>query len=103
MRRLQPRGGFTVKYCIDYRYLAKGAAEPTDNTEQVDVEVEDNQFALVPNVGDYVDIPGDRPGMRNVPLRGKVRSRLFHYRLRLCYVTIIVEDCDEDWCKIGKV
>jgi hypothetical protein len=57
-----------VKYCIDYRYLAKGAAEPTDNTEQVDVEVEDNQFALVPNVGDYVDIPGDQsaPGCSTI-------------------------------------
>lgn len=92
-----------MKYGIDFRYLAKGAATPTDNTHAVDVEVDDTQFALVPAIGDCVDIPGDDPGMRNVPLRGRVRSRLFHYRLGYCYVTIVVEDCDEDWAKIGKV
>jgi hypothetical protein len=92
-----------VKYGIDYRYLAKGAATLTDNTHPVDVEVEEDQFALIPNVGDYVNVPGDQPGMRNVPLRGKVRSRLFHYRLGYCYVTIVVEDCDEDWKTIGNV
>jgi hypothetical protein len=89
-----------VKYGIDYRYLPKGGATPVDNTQPVDVEVDQDQFALIPNVGDYVDFPGDDPGMRNVPLKGKVRSRLFRYVMNYCYVTIVVEDTDDDWAKL---
>src|SRR4029077_11109550 len=58
------------------------------------------QFALIPNVGDFVDIPGDDPGMRNVPLKGRVRSRLFKYVMNYCYITIVVEDSDDDWTKL---
>jgi hypothetical protein len=92
-----------VKYCIDYQYLAKDAARPTDNTHAMDLQVDDTHSALIPAVGDYVDIPGDGPGMRNIPLRGKVRSRLFRYRLGLCYITIVVEDTADDFNKIGVV
>ena len=90
-----------MKYGIDYRYLAKGAAHPTDNTRQVDVEVDEKQFTLIPNVGDYVDIPAEDEDIRNVPLRGRVRTRLFRYVLGYCYVTIVVEDFDEPWTKIS--
>lgn len=90
-----------MKYGIDFRYLAKDAASPSDNSYVVDVELDENQFALIPDVGDHVCVPGDNPGMRNVPLSGKVRSRLFSYRLGYCYVTIVVEDSDEDWKKLG--
>ncbi len=92
-----------MKYGIDYRYLPKGAATPVDNTYPVDIHLDESQFALIPATGDFVDIPGDSPGMRNVPVRGKVRSRLFRYVLGYCYVTIVVEDSDEDWAKLGKV
>ena len=88
------------KYGIDYRYLPKGGASPVDNTVPVDVEVDNDEFGLIPNVGDFVDIPGDDPGMRNVPLRGRVRSRLFKYVMNYCYITIIVEDSDDDWGKL---
>lgn len=90
-----------MKYGIDYRYLAKGAAAPTDNTRQVDVEVDEKQFTLIPNVGDYVDIPAESDDIRNVPLRGRVRSRTFRYVLGYCYVTIVCEDFDEDWSKLS--
>jgi hypothetical protein len=90
-----------VKYGIDYRHLTKGATTMTDNTRQVDVEVDEKQFALIPNVGDYVDIPAEDEDIRNVPLRGRVRSRLFHYILGYCYVTIVVEDFDETWSKLS--
>ena len=90
-----------MKYGIDYRYLAKGATRPTDNTRQVDVEVDEKQFALIPNVGDFVDIPAEDEDIRNVPLRGRVRTRLFRYVLGYCYVTIVVEDFDEPWAKLS--
>jgi hypothetical protein len=39
--------------------------------------------------------------MRNIPIHGRVKSRLFRYVLGYCYVTIIVEETDEDWAKLG--
>lgn len=91
-----------MKYGIDYRVLKKGADRPIDNTTMarpVDVEVDESQFALIPAVGDYVDVEGEED-MRNIPVRGRVRSRLFNYVLGYCYVTIVVEENDEDWSKI---
>ena len=84
-----------MKYGIDYRYLPKGAAAPVDNTDPIDIEITEQQFGVVPNVGDYVDMPGDEPGMRNIPLKGRVRSRYFRYLMGYCYITIVVEDVEE--------
>ena len=91
-----------MKYGIDYRYLGTDG-KLHDNTHPVDVEVDESEFGFIPAVGDFVDIPGDQPGMRNVPLRGKVRSRLFHYRLGYCYITIVIEDVETDWSKVGNL
>ena len=82
--------------------LKKGAARPVDNTTMahpVDVEVDETQFALIPVVGDCVELEGETD-MRNIPVRGRVRSRLFRYVLGYCYVVIVVEETDEDWCLI---
>jgi len=92
-----------MKYGIDYRLLKKGSERPIDNTTMarpVDVEVDETQFALIPVVGDYVAIEGD-VDIRNIPVRGKVKSRLFNYVLGYCYVTIVVEETDEDWSRIA--
>lgn len=92
-----------MKYGIDYRWLAKGASHSVDNTtmqQAVDVEVDETQFTLIPSVGDYVDLPGEND-FRHVPVKGKVRSRLFHYKLGYCYVIITVEETDDDWSKIA--
>jgi hypothetical protein len=90
----------TMKYGIDYRLLAKDGKSLVDNTTMhraVDVEVDETQFALIPNVGDYVDFPGE-DDIRHVPLKGKVRSRCFNYKLGYCYVTVVIEEtADADW------
>jgi hypothetical protein len=91
-----------MKYGIDYRVLKKGAEKPVDNTTMarpVDVEIDETQFALIPAVGDCVELEGETD-MRNIPVRGRVRSRLFRYVLGYCYVVIVVEETDEDWCLI---
>jgi len=63
----------------------------------VDVEVDETQFALIPNVGDFVDMPASRT-FRHVPILGRVKSRCFNYKLGYCYVTIVVEEAaDADW------
>lgn len=89
-----------MKYGIDYRLLPKGATKLVDNTtmaQPVDVEVDETQFTLIPNVGDYVDLPGEGD-IRHVPIMGRVKSRCFRYVLGYCYVTIVVEDAaDADW------
>ena len=92
-----------MKYGIDYRVLKKGATKLIDNSTMaraVDVEVDDDQFALIPNVGDYVDMEGEHD-MRNIPLHGVVKSRLFRYVMGYCYITIVVEEDDSDWTLIG--
>jgi len=88
-----------MKYGIDYRLLQKGASKSVDNTtmaQPVDVEVDETQFTLIPAVGDYVELPGETD-FRHVPIKGKVKSRHFHYKLGYCYVTILVEESDEDF------
>jgi len=91
-----------MKYGIDYRYLPKGADRTVDNTsyaKPVDVEVDETQFALIPVVGDFVEIQGEAD-FRNIAVLGKVRSRFFSYVLGYCYVTIVVEETDADWDRI---
>ena len=92
-----------MKYGIDYRLLPKGAEKLVDNTTMaraVDVEVDETQFALIPNVGDYIDFPGEND-IRHVPILGRVKSRCFNYKLGYCYVTVVVEEApDADWGKI---
>lgn len=91
-----------MKYGIDFRFLPKGGDKPIENTsysKPVDVEVDDEQYALIPEVGDYVHLQGEE-GFRNVPILGRVRSRFFEYQLSYCYVTVVVEEVDADWDKI---
>ena len=91
-----------MKYGIDFRYLAKGAEKSVDNTTMqnpVDVEVDETQFALIPDVGDYVDLPGEND-FRHLAVKGKVISRLFHYKMGYCYVTVLVEDIGDEWAKV---
>jgi hypothetical protein len=82
--------------------LKKGADKIIDNTtmaKPVDVEVDETQFTLIPSVGDYVDLEGETD-LRNVSIHGRVRSRCFRYVLGYCYVTIVVEETDDDWCLV---
>ena len=90
-----------MKYGIDFRYLAKGASTLQDNKYQVDVEVDETQFALIPSVGDFVDLPAPDEDIRDMPIKGRVRSRTFRYLLGYCYVTIVIEDTDEVWSKVA--
>jgi hypothetical protein len=91
-----------MKYGIDYRLLQKDSKTIVDNTTMtrpVDVEVDETQFTLIPNVGDYVDFPGESD-IRHVSILGRVKSRCFRYVLGYCYVTIVVEETDCDWSQI---
>ena len=97
-----------MKYSIDFQYLAKGAARPTDDGEIVGIEATDKDgMVILPNVGDYVHIDNSMDGGQISNFSGKVRSRLFTY-LRgsddevYCGVNIVVEESADDWDKLIK-
>jgi len=94
-----------MKYIIDYQYMPKDIGRPLDDGEIIGIEANDeNDFVLLPNVGDYVTInnSADRSSFH-----GKVRTRLFSYQ-RLsndvvhCIVNIVVEETDDDWSQLIK-
>ena len=91
---------FSILYCSDgVRYKEEAVLHDLfadADRGEVDVEVDETQFALIPNVGDYVDFPGE-DDIRHVPLKGKVKSRCFNYKLGYCYVTVVIEESDDDW------
>jgi len=93
-----------MKYGIDYQYLPKGAARPLDDGEVVAIETDDTGYALVPNVGDFVNI--DASTTEGNSFHGRVKSRLFTYVLtpsqKYCSVNIVVEETDDDWGMLVK-
>lgn len=94
-----------MKYFIDYQYLPKGAERPLDDGAVVDIQFEaDAGSAVIPNVGDYVEIIP--MGTDVTAFSGKVRSRLFRHFVGKdesnCAVNIIVEESDDDWGKLVK-
>lgn len=88
-----------MKYYIDYQYMPKGATRPLDDGEAVALETEG--AAVIPNVGDYVQIENSMDPEKRVSFSGRVRSRLFRY-IRAgnevtCGVNIVVAEDDDDW------
>ena len=88
-----------MKYLIDYQYLPKGAARPLDAGEVVAIEIDDTGYALVPNVGDFIQV--DAGTIDGNSFHGRVKSRLFrHFQTppqNTCAVMIVVEETDDDW------
>lgn len=87
-----------MKYRVNYQHMTKGH-RPSDDGMTVDIGVDDKGFALLPNVGDYVDIQDNK---ENFQLHGKVRSRLFTYLSAngiedTCLINIVVEETSDDW------
>jgi hypothetical protein len=97
-----------VKYHIDYQFMRKGAARPSDDGEVVGIEATDQSGVVVlPNIGDHVFIDNSADGGERSGFSGKVRSRLFRY-IRVndsdvhCAINIVVEEVDDDWGKLVK-
>lgn len=91
-----------MKYSIDYQYLRKGAARPSDDGEVVGIEATDSSgIVLLPSIGDYVHIDNSMDGGERLQFQGKVKSKLFRYIRTpddiICGVNIVVEETDDDW------
>ena len=84
-----------MKYEIDFQFLPKGANQVEEIGGIADLVMgEEAGFGLIPNVGDYVDIPRSRMGERE-NYRGRVCRRMFRYVLGYCYVRIVIEESDQ--------
>ena len=89
-----------MKYAINYQYKSKRSRPRNDGPIMwIEADDIDGDLVVLPNVGDFVSIPGDDVGEGYA---GKVRSRLFrHVRdttdEMLCEVNIVVEETDDDW------
>ncbi|GEM_PF-1405219 len=94
------KGNGTVKYGIDYKYLPKGSKELVEIGTEEDITIDDKGFGLLPDVGDYVAIPGNRV---REGFRGKVHHRFFRYVFGICYVSIVLSEVDDaEWASIGR-
>ncbi|SPO53200.1 conserved protein of unknown function [Pseudomonas sp. JV551A1] len=94
-----------MHYSIDFQQLHKGRERPTDDGDVVGVSFESEAgFALIPNVGDVVNIP-EMEGHAGV--QGVVKSRLFNYvrsgEKLFCGINIVVEERDDiNWGALIK-
>jgi len=95
----------SMKYGIDFQQLYKDQKRPSDDGMVVGIEFESEEgTALIPNVGDVVDIP-EQGGHAQV--QGVVKSRLFRYMRagdeQFCNINIVVEERDDiDWGALIK-
>ncbi|HWA30933.1 MAG TPA: hypothetical protein VG867_07535 [Rhizomicrobium sp.] len=89
-----------MRYEIDYTFIAKDTQKPEEIGTSADIVMGDEGgFGLIPNVGDYIDIPRSRMGERE-NYRGKVARRMFRHVLGYCYIRIVVEEVDDsEWHK----
>ncbi len=91
----------TIKYSIDYQEATSSGSRPIDDGEVIGIRFDDNNgFALIPDVGDYVNIGADQSGQR-AAFAGVVRSRSFFYQRTdeetiFCHINIVVEHSDVD-------
>lgn len=84
-----------MKYEIDYTFIATGSSKSEEIGTSADLVLGDEAgFGLIPNVGDFIDIPRSRMGERE-NYRGKVARRLFRHVLGYCYIRIVVEEVDD--------
>lgn len=94
-----------MKYSIDYQQLYADCQRPSDDGDVVGVEFEsESGFALIPNVGDFVDVPAMEG---HVSVVGVVKTRLFSYtrvgEQLFCGINIVVEERDDiNWAALIK-
>ena len=91
-----------MKYHLEFQYMPKGHGRPLDDGAVLGLETEDT--AVIPNVGDYVDLIEMEETKDRSHFHGRVRSRLFRYfGLRTCTVNLVVEEVEGDvWGELIK-
>ena len=90
-----------IKYSIDYQESQGEGLRPIDDGEVIGIQFDDDKgFALIPNVGDYVNIGKEISGQR-AHFGGVVRYRSYFYQRTddetvFCHINIVVQRSDID-------
>ena len=88
-----------ITYSIEYQESQGEGLRPIDDGEVIGIRFEDDKgVALIPNVGDYVNIGEDISGQR-AHFEGVVRYRSFFYQRTddetvFCHINILVQRSD---------
>jgi hypothetical protein len=92
-----------LRYYANYQYRPADHPRPIDDGTLVDITSENGELILLPNVGDYVEIPGE------ANLTGIVETRLFSYVTSAsspenpaCIINIVVGDTGINWGRLSK-
>lgn len=93
-----------MKYSVDFQYMPRGHDRPLDDGEVIGISVDQTEFALIPAVGDYVQLEPMISGMDHARISGRVRSRLFRYfGKEHCGINVVVEEVGDDiWGELIK-
>ncbi|MCL6684034.1 hypothetical protein [Sphingomonas alba] len=85
-----------MKYSMDFQYMPRGHDRPLDDGEIVGLSVDQSQFALIPAVGDYVQLEPMTSDADHARFSGRVKSRLFRYfGNEHCGINIVIEETDD--------
>ncbi len=91
-----------MRYSIDYRQISEGQSYARADSRSADIIFNsDHGLALIPSVGDVVNIPTTsvKPGVCGI-----VKSRIFNY-LRAseelyCHINILVEEAEMNFSNL---
>lgn len=96
-----------MKYSVDYQFMTKSDVCPWNVGEIVGIVADDKMsFALLPNVGDFINIDNSADPKGRASFSGKVKSKLFNYiciddEEILCEINIVVEENDNiNWAEL---
>ncbi|NKI96641.1 hypothetical protein [Rhizobacter sp. SG703] len=95
-----------MKYFVDFQHHHAGSPRPSDDGPAAPIEFDPSEAsAIVPNVGDYVQLLA--LGGNAAQFSGKVSSRLFRYfvsedGVQSVQVNVVVKDTEDDWGQLVK-
>jgi hypothetical protein len=91
-----------MRYFLNYQKIHKGSVRPEDRGQAIELDIQADGHALLPNVGDYVSI--DNSMHKDVPsIDGKVKSRVFRHVVDACMINIVLEETEEgEWAALVK-
>ena len=78
-----------MRYTINFQLLDEASGRPKDDGAWIDLKADQNGFAAIPSVGDYVRVAADAHG--EPEFFGRVADRLFAYAGSHCLVNLLIK------------
>jgi len=92
-----------MKYAVTFQKFDRNQNRPTGGPSDADFTTDD--AGMIPVVGDYVQVSSTRNTIEAKPFAGRVKSRLFIYRVAgACSINIVIDDnVDSDgWALVNN-